>query len=454
MINIQSDSRKIKKGDIFIALRGISSDGHSYINKAIENGASKIVAEEGNYSVLTEIVPDTRKYLNNYLKDNYNYLLKKMKIVGITGTNGKTTTAYLVYDALNKIGHKAAYIGTIGFYIDKKITDLPNTTVDICDMYDLLIQCYEAGCETVILEVSSHSLAMGRIETLSFDIAVFTNLTQDHLDYHKNMENYALAKQILFNKLNEFGVAIINIDDSYKDYFLLDKNKNITYGFNNSDFQLKEFSMNNVSSEFSYQYMGKKYFLKSNLIGKYNLYNLIAAIAILHSLKISLDDINSVIPKLMAPVGRMEKILYKSNSIIIDYAHTPDAIEKIIMTMKEIVEGNIYVVFGCTGGRDRTKRSIMTNIVSKNSKYFIITNDDPHFEDTSQIVNDMIDHIDAKNYEICLDRQKAIEKGIKLLNDKDVLLILGKGHEEFMIIGNEKIPFNDKKTVLKILENI
>ena len=213
MIDIQSDSRKIKPGDTFIALRGISSDGHSYIKKAIDLGATKIIAEEGEYDVPTTIVPDTREYLNEYLQEHYNDKLNEMNIIAVTGTNGKTTTAKLIHDSLNILGSKTAYIGTIGFYIDKKICNLANTTVDICDTYDLLMQAYDAGCNNVVMEISSHAASMGRVETLNFDYAIFTNLTQDHLDYHKTMGNYALAKQQVFKKLKDRGLAIVNNDD-------------------------------------------------------------------------------------------------------------------------------------------------------------------------------------------------------------------------------------------------
>lgn len=457
MINIQSNSRKIKKGDTFIALRGISSDGHSYINNAIENGATKIIVEEENmnYDVETIVVPDTRKYLNKYLKDNYNKFLDKMCIIGVTGTNGKTTSAMLIHDALNMIGKKTAYIGTVGFYIGEKIKDLPNTTVDICDMYDLLMYAYDNGCENVVMEVSSHGLATGRCETLVFDYAIFTNLTQDHLDYHKTMENYALAKQSLFRKLKDNGKAIINIDDSYKNYFLLDDNKNITYGFSEcADYCITKYHMTDKKTQFTYKFNDQEYDLEMKLLGKYNLYNMLSVITLLSTMGIDINVQKDIIPALKAPVGRMETIEYKDNTIIIDYAHTEDAIEKIVLTFKELCKGNIYIVFGCTGDRDRTKRPKMTKLVGCLSKYFIITNDDPHNEEPSQIVQDMIKNYEYNNYEICLDRKEAIIKGINLLEKKDMLFILGKGHEEVMIIGKERIPFNDKKTVISYLEEV
>lgn len=452
MINIQSDSRKIKPGDIFVALRGIGRDGHTFIDKAISNGATKIIAEEGEYSVSTEIVADTREYLNEYLKENYNKYLDKMNIIGITGTNGKTTTAWLLHEFLNKIGKKTAYIGTIGFYIKEKICNLPNTTVDICDMYDLMMQAYDTGCENIVLEVSSHALAMGRIETIEFDYTIFTNLTQDHLDYHKTMGNYALAKQLLFKKLKTAGTAVVNTDDKYAEYFLLKENNNVTYGFKDADYAIKDYEMTSNGSTFTYIHEGQENKIETKLLGRYNVYNILAVITVLDKMGIPLSVIQKYIPLLTAPAGRMEFIEYNKGAIVIDYAHTPDAIEKVITTVKEVMKGKIYVVFGCTGDRDRLKRPMMTELVDHLSDYFIITNDDPHYEDPKQIVDDMTRDFVSDKYEICLDRETAIIKGIELLNAGDTLFILGKGHEEFMIIRDEKVPFNDKNVVINYLK--
>ena len=451
MINIQSDSRKIRPGDTFVAVKCEVNDGHQYIEKAIENGATKIVAERGDYNVPTLIVDNSRLYLEEYLEKNYNKYLEEMTIIGITGTNGKTTSAYLIYQALNKLGIKTGYIGTIGFFLDEKIMNLPNTSVDICDTYDLLMKAYEAGFKTIVMEVSSHALANGRLKTLSFDYTIFTNLTQDHLDYHKTMENYALAKQILFKKIKKNGKAFINIDDKYMDYFLLDDNKNITYGFNDSDYSICDYQMNINGSKFIVKNGNTQITINTKLLGRYNVYNILTLVALLREMNISISSIQEVIPTLVAPSGRMEFINYNDNAIIIDYAHTPDAIEKVITTVQEVIHGKTYVVFGCTGDRDRTKRPIMTRLVNNLSDYFIITNDDPHFEDPNQIVDDMVKDFSSNKYEICLDRKKAIIKGISLLKQGDILFILGKGHEEFMIIGKDKIPFNDKEIVTTYL---
>ena len=451
MLNIQSDSRKIKKGDIFVAVKCEVNDGHQYIESAIKNGASKIIAERGEYSVPTEIVPDTREYLTNYLEKNYNKYLDEMTIIGITGTNGKTTSAYLIYQMLNKLGIKTAYIGTIGFYMDKKVTSLPNTSVDICDTYDLFMQAYDKGYKTIVLEVSSIALSNDRLKTIKFDYAAFTNLTQDHLDFHGNMENYALAKQQLFKMLKKDGIAIVNSDDSYKDYYLLEENNNITYG-ENGNYSFKNYNSDIKGLSFDLIYNDKTYHVNSKLMGKYNVYNLIVMITVVNSIYKNLDKIVELIKELDAPSGRIETVDFKNNKIIIDYAHTPDAIEKVMSAID--TTGKKYVVFGCTGDRDRTKRPIMGKLVSELSDYFIITDDDPHNEDEMQIVNDILEGNTFTNYEVCIDRKEAIKKGINLLKDNDLLFILGKGHEEFIIKGNERIPHNDKKEVLKCLENV
>lgn len=450
MINIKSDSRKIKPGDIFIAVKCEVNDGHNYIEKAIENGASKVIAEHGSYSVETIIVPDTRKYMVEYLRKNYNKYLEEMTIIGITGTNGKTTSAYLTYLSLNQLGHKCGYIGTIGFYLDTKVCDLPNTNPDICDMYDLIISAYDKGYRYIVLEASSHGIANGRLDGIEFDYAIFTNLTQDHLDYHKTMENYALAKQKLFKKLKSKGISIVNIDSEYKDYFL--NNNSITYGMKNSDYQILDYHTTNQNAIINLKLKDKEIVLDSPLLGDYNIYNLVCAVIILDCLKTDANKIQEVVKTLSCPPGRMDTVKWNSNTIIIDYAHTPDAIKQIMETVKKTTTGNIYTVFGCTGDRDRTKRPIMMDIATTLSTKAIVTIDDPHDEEPTQIVNDMLQGITKTNYEICLDRRKAIEKGISLLKENDILLIMGKGHEEVIIYKKERIPFNDKKVVLEILK--
>ena len=454
MIKYETNSKLVKKGQIFVAIKGQTVDGHDYIEEAIKNGATTIVCNHGNYSVKTIHTDDTVGYLAKALYDDYNKYLNEMKFVGVTGTNGKTTIANLLHNALNEMGCKSAYIGTIGFYVGKKICSLRNTTPDILELYKLFLEAYEMGCKTIVMEVSSQGLANRRVEGLLFDYAIFTNLTQDHLDFHKTMNNYAIAKQALFKMLKKDGVAIIKSDDKYKDYYLLKENNNVTYGIINGDYNASNIKMTHKGTNFTLKTPNTLMKIETPLIGQYNVYNLLAVITSLNKMGYSMDDIKLLTSKLNAPDGRMDTILYGNNSIVIDYAHTPDAVTKILETMKSVSINKIYVVFGCTGDRDRLKRPIMTKIVTDIADYAIITMDDPHNEDPKQILDDMLDGLDNNNYEVIIDRGKAIRTGINLLKSNDILLILGKGHEDVIIMGNKRIPFNDKNEVLKYLESL
>lgn len=451
-IDIQSDSRKVLPGDTFIAIKGIDRDGHDYIEKAIENGATKIIAEHGNYSVETVIVEDTEKYLIQYLHEHYDPYIRKLKLIGITGTNGKTTSAFLLHTALNQLGKKTGYIGTVGFYVKDKIRSLANTTPNLYTLYSIFLECLEMEVEQVVLEVSSQAICGHRVEGLLFDYAVFTNLTEDHLDFHKTMENYALAKQQLFRQLKPGGKAIVNVDDDYKDYFLLERNHNITFGKKESDYQIGDIKMNTMGSVFTVTHQDETTLLKTPLIGEYNIYNLMITVIVLSDMGISMDMIKNLCAHLNAPVGRMETMNYLDNRIIVDYAHTPDAMEKLIHTVKSVCDGNIYAVFGCTGSREREKRPVMMKLATTLCKYVIVTIDDLHEEEAQDIVADMLKDNHNENYEVELDRRKAIEKGIQKLNHHDILLIMGKGHEDVIIVKDKKIPFNDVEVVREILE--
>ena len=449
-MNIKVDSRKVKNGDIFVAIKGVNGDGHNYIEEAISNGAKKVVVEHGLYSVDTLIVENTHDYLVDYLKDNYYDKIKNLKLIGVTGTNGKTTSSYLLWQALNKLGIKTSYIGTIGFYISEKVSELNNTTPDILDLYEMFIESINEECKFVVMEVSSHSLVLDRVKGLLFDYAIFTNLTQDHLDYHKNMENYALSKQKLFKNIKENGVAIINSDDENYNYYLLENN-NVTYGSKNCDYQVIEFNNDINNSSFKLKYNNEVIEYKTKLLGKYNIYNLINAIIVLNKENISCENIKMVISELEEPPGRLEKIKLPLGTAIVDYAHTPDAVEKVISCVKEVCKGNVYTIIGCGGNRDKSKRPLMGDISTKLSDYVIFTSDNPRNENPSDIINDIVQQLDNKKYEIEENREKAIFKGIQKLNKNDILLVLGKGHEDYQIIGNNKIHFSDKEIVLKYI---
>jgi len=440
------DSRKVKKGDIFVALREANGDGHKFIDDAINNGASKVVVEEGLYKVDTLVVKNTHDYLINTLKEEYKDIISKLTIIGVTGTNGKTTTCFCLHKMLNEIGLKCGYIGTIGFYINDKIKDLNNTTPDILDLYELLITCVNNDCKYVVMEVSSHALSKKRVDGIKFDYALFSNLTRDHLDYHKTMENYALAKQILFKNSDK---SIINIDSEYKDYFLI--NNYITYGFNDSDYKISDIVLNQNESVFNITYNSDKIKFITKLLGKHNIYNLTCCIILLHEIGIDFNKIQELVKNIEPPKGRMEIIDYNESKIIIDYAHTPDAVLNILNTVREFSLNNIYTIIGCGGDRDKEKRGQMAKISCDLSDYSIFTSDNPRNEDELSIINDMIKNLDKNNYEIVINRKDAIEKGIQRLQKNDILLILGKGHEDYQIIKNEKIHFSDLEVVMNYI---
>ena len=434
----RTDSRKVKKGDTFVALRGISSDGHDYIESAIKNGASKIVCEKGSYEVETIIVDDTRKYIEKVLFEENKEMFDNMKVIGITGTNGKTTIAYFLYQLLNKTNNKTAYLGTVGYYLDGFVKKSENTTPDICDIYELLIDAYSNNCKYFVLEVSSQGLDYGRVNNIPFSCSIYTNLTMEHLDFHKTMENYALSKQKLFKQTK---CAIVNVDDEYKDYFLLDNNYNITYGYNSNDYKLKSF-INGVL-----EYNDKK--INTNLLGLFNAYNLLAVIACLDYFKIT--NYEEYILKLELPNGRLQKIKYNNSNIIIDYAHTPDAYEQVIKLCKSI-SNEVTVVFGCRGNRLKEKRPIMGGIASNLADRIILTEDCPYDEDVNNIIKDILKGVTKNNYEIITNRTLAIKKGMSYLKNNDILLILGRGHEDYMIENGVKKHYSDYEEVEKLIE--
>lgn len=442
---LRTNSKEVLKNDTFIAIKGENFDGHNYIEEAIENGATKVIAEYGLYRVETLIVKDTKNYLKNYIK-KYKEEIKDLHLIGMTGTNGKTTTCYLLYQALNNIGKKCAYIGTIGFYIDDKVRDLKNTTPGVLDIYEMLLEAKKEGCNYVVMEVSSHALSQERIYGLEYDVAIISNVTRDHLDYHKTMEEYASAKQKLFYMIKDEGFAIIPENIDYKDYFFLNENENITYG-EEGDYKILSYKLDTDKSEFVLLHNNIEKIFKTKLLGLYNIYNIINVIIVLE--KMEIPDIEDIILKLNPPPGRMDIITYEDNKIIIDYAHTPDAVENIISSIRAISGEKIYVIVGCGGDRDKEKRPMMARIATNLADYVIFTSDNPRGEDPKQIIDDMIENLDVTNYEVEINREKAIIKGIQKCIKNDILLILGKGHENYQIIKNEKIHFDDKEIVLK-----
>ena len=449
MIKYKIDSRKVEKNDCFIAIRGNTVDGHDYIKQAIYNGSRTVVVdhriEDLPPTVYQIVTPDTKKWLEHMLVQGFSDEINEMNLIGITGTNGKTTTAYLTYQMLNKMGEKCAYIGTIGCYIpgmDK--IELPNTTPNILDLYDLLLTAKKMGCRHVAMEVSSQGLDMDRTLGLKFQTGLFTNLTQDHLDYHKTMDNYLNCKMKLLDQLE--GTMLLNSDDEASNKWKTRYNKCKTYGLN-GEIKLISYEDDLLGTSIKVEVEGKEYNIHTNLKGKFNVYNYLSCLSIALESGKSMDEIIKVTPFIYPPKGRCEIIPVNEGIAVVDYAHTPDAVENIINTFNENKTGRIITVIGCGGDRDATKRPIMGNIASTMSDFTIFTNDNPRTEDPVKIMNDILVGTKNNRFAVIYDRKEAIEKAIDLMNPGDVILILGKGHEDYQIIGRTKYHFDDREIV-------
>ena len=452
MINIKIDSRKIVPGDTFVALRGATVDGHDFINKAIEAGATKVVVEHDvDCSVEKLIVEDTNKWLTDYISETYSKEINEMNIIGVTGTNGKTTTAYLTYQILNALGSKTAYIGTIGFYQpDKEFFELPNTTPNILDLYELFLTAKENGCKNVMMEVSSHALHQERVKGINYKVAAFTNLTQDHLDYHETMDNYLDAKKLILKQLE--GPMIVNIDDPYGVKWT-DYNNTLTLGTNGTDYKIISYNDTEHGTMINFSTKEKEYQVETNLRSTFNVYNYLTALSLINNLGFSIEDIIKVTSSIYPPKGRCEQIKVKDGEAVVDYAHTPDAVEKIINAFTENKKGRVITIVGCGGDRDPKKRPIMGRIAAENSDYVVFTSDNPRTEDPQTIMDNILAGVSTNNYEVELDRRTAIKKALDMIEKDDVVLILGKGHEDYQIIGHEKIHLDDAEEVRKYIEN-
>ena len=447
MIKYERDSRLVKPGQIFVAIKGFTVDGHDYINQAIENGAKEIIAErELEVSIPVTVISNSEKFLEERLKDEYSHEFDDLHFIGVTGTNGKTTTCYLIYQMLHNLNVNTAYIGTLGFYTKDSITELDNTTPDVLTLYKLLFQAKNAGCTHVIMEVSSHAISYNRIAGLNFDVASFTNLSQDHLDYHITMENYFNEKLKLLDYLKDNSPFITNSDDE-KGLVFKDKYKN-TYSIGLSgDYKIIDFVIDPEKTDLTFSFKEKEYKTTYELTNKFNIYNYLMALAIVNQLGYKIEDIINISEHVKAPKGRSETIKVNKGFAVVDYAHAPDAVEKVITAYNEIKENRVITVLGCGGDRDPKKRPLMGGFASNLSDYVVFTNDNPRTEDPKLIMKDILEGVTKDNCEIVYDRREAIKKAIDLMEDKDIVLILGKGHEDYQIIGREKFHLDDAEEV-------
>lgn len=473
------NSKQVKPNSIFVAMPSESGlkSGADYIEEAITNKASVILVHK-NESLEDELKRKISKYENvvflssNHLQKSLGILLKCFfetkllsvnktypKIYAVTGTNGKSSVVSFLKQMWQLMGINSGLIGTIGiFWGNKNFKPISLTTPDLITLHKEIYNLALNNVKKIAIEASSHGIVQGRIEGIQLQSAGFTNITHDHLDYHKTFENYFDAKKLLFtNYLNKNASALLNIDDEnikeFSAQLLKDEFNIITFGSSKkAKLRLKDLHISNFKQIFKLEYENEEFEFSSSLIGKFQIENLMCAISFLLAEGVSLKDLQEIIPQIKAPTGRMENlgdILKNGSRVIIDYAHTPDGLEKVLKTLKNYTKKNIILIFGCGGDRDKSKRSLMGSIAEKYADIVIVTDDNPRTEDPSAIRNDILKNVIAFNIG---DRRQAIFQGLKLLKRSSTLIIAGKGHEEFQIYGTQSIPFSDKKTALELAE--
>ena len=458
-----NDSRKVIRGGLFLALRGYSIDGYKFIDGAVKRGAGIIISEKGftvRDGVIKIVVEDTRSTAPLIAANFYGNPSKKLKIVGVTGTNGKTTITYVMENILKEAGHAAGVIGTINYRIGKRKVPARNTTPGTFELQALFGKMLKNGVKDVVMEVSSHSLDQGRVDQVSFDIGIFTNITKEHLDYHKTIDKYFDAKARLFHKLKKNGVAVLNNDDGMvaglKKRIKADL---LTYGLNHkSDVMAHSIKLSADSAIFTIKTPKGSFEIKTKLIGKHNVSNILASAAAAVALRIPLDIIKKGVESQGAVPGRLEIIdAGQPFKVFVDYAHTEDALHNMLSALRELVpDGKIITVFGCGGNRDNSKRPRMGAVACKFSDRVIVTSDNPRFEDPFEIIAQIESGIKGEflNYDIVDERRDAIHRALKLAREGDVVVIAGKGHEKYQIIKDRMMPFDDCRVAKSILKTI
>src|SRR6202045_132108 len=462
---IAYDSPRGQKNFLFVALRGEKTDGHQFIDQAVEKGASVIVTErdEKQARATCLVVENTRPALADLAAAFYERPARRLKLAAVTGTNGKTTTTFLIKHVCEKAGVRCGLLGTVRYEIGDRVLPGGRTTPEALEVQELLAQMVNAGCKAAAMEVSSHALAQDRTRGLEWDVAVFTNLTQDHLDFHGTMENYFEAKMKLFAGLAEQKgktkpVAVINIDDRYGAQLVdrLDRKISvITYGVSaRADFRASNYHAEFAGTSYQLDANGKSYLVRVPLIGRFNVANSMAALAAASSMGLGLREAILSLARSPQVPGRLEAVPAKRQfQVFVDYAHTDDALLNVLKTLRELSPRRLIVVFGCGGDRDRQKRPLMGRVVDQNADYSIITSDNPRKEDPDAIIAEVEKGFRLGNYEKITDRAKAIARAIELAQPRDIILIAGKGHEAYQEFADHTVPFDDIQVARQALEN-
>jgi UDP-N-acetylmuramoyl-L-alanyl-D-glutamate--2,6-diaminopimelate ligase len=459
---IENDNRKVQKGSLFICLKGYTVDGHDFAKSAVENGAVAIISEkELDLNVPVVIVKDTAKAMAILADAFYGQPSQHLHLIGITGTNGKTTTSLLIEKIFADQKKKTGLIGTMYTKIGDQKVENKNTTPESLTLQKTFRTMLDNEVEMAVMEVSSHALDLGRVHGTDFDIAVFTNLSQDHLDYHETMEEYKKAKGLLFSQLgNSYNLthpkfAILNADDSTcNDYKRMTAASIITYGIDNdADIKADNIKMTSKGTTFDIVIHNLKNPITIKLLGKFNVYNVLASIAAALVSQIKLEDIISSLEKIEGVSGRFELITAgQEYSVIVDYAHTPEALENVLRTIKQFSDKNVYVVVGCGGDRDKTKRPLMAKIACRYATHPIFTSDNPRSENPIAILEEMEEGVIGQTYQSIVDRKEAIRYAISQAKQGDVVLIAGKGHETYQIIGDQILDFDDRLIAREAIE--
>jgi UDP-N-acetylmuramoyl-L-alanyl-D-glutamate--2,6-diaminopimelate ligase len=463
--SIAYDSRRVQRNGLFVALRGEKADGHEFIGQAIEKGASVIVAEreEKHPRVTCLVVENTRSALADLSAVFYRLPAQKLKLAAVTGTNGKTTTTFLIKHVCERAGLRCGLIGTVRYEIGERVLPAIRTTPESLDLQELLAQIVNAGCRAAAMEVSSHALAQDRTRGLEWNVAVFTNLTQDHLDFHGTMESYFESKAKLFMQLGwqqkkRKPVAIVNIDDRYGEQLLdkIDKSVAVvSYGLGaRADFRASNSRVESNGTSYQLDARGKSYLVRVPLIGRFNVANSVAALAAVNALGVNLREAVLSLGKSPQVPGRLELVPAKRQfQVFVDYAHTPDALRNVLKTLRELEPHRLIVVFGCGGNRDRQKRPLMGEIVDRRADYAIITSDNPRKEDPSAIIAEIEKGFRSTHYEKLVDRTEGIGRAISLAQPRDIVLIAGKGHENYQEFADHTVPFDDIQVARRAIED-
>ena len=455
---ITNDSRKVRPGYLYVAIKGYKADGHNFIKKSLECGAQAIVSEEKlslDTSIPQIVVRNTRKALSSLSCCFYNNPSQKINVVGVTGTNGKTTTTFLTKSIIEKAGYEAGLIGTINYQIGEKMITAQETTPESVELQRLIAEMVAAKMKFAVMEVSSHSAIQHRIENIDFKTAVFTNITAEHLDYHKTISNYMNAKLELFKNLRKDSFAVLNADDEFSEYFADRTNAKILwYGIKN-DADIKAEICRESTSDImiKLKYSGKEIDMKMPFVGVHNVYNVLAAVASAISLGFELDVIKSGIETAPTVPGRLESVpCNRGFEVVVDYAHTPHALETVLQALRNLVKGRILLVFGCGGDRDKEKRPLMGRIADEKSDIFWLTNDNPRSEDPLNIIDGIKVGIKpGRSFHTQINRHKAIADALSEATDGDLVLVAGKGHEKYQIIKDTITPFDDREVIKAIL---